>query len=985
MMIKQADIRCDKECERESSTDSIELLSTSPPSSGPAASPAKNHLFSPEEEVGKRRKRVPSVECSQVHSKKTLKKPVPAPLPLSDQQQLVLDFVVNEKRNVFVTGGAGTGKSFLLRSIISALPLGTTFVTATTGIAALQLGGTTLHSFAGCGIVEPGAAKKAVLKRLKYRSIQKWMKCEVLIIDEVSMLEREFFETLEYIARHIRNSNQPFGGIQLVLSGDFLQLPPVSPSSISAQARDNRFCFQSRAWLLANPKVCVLTKPFRQKNIEFFKMLHEIRRGCLSTSTVARIYGMSSSSSLRFIDPSSVPDSSPARNEGGVVKKELTPASPGPFRSSDGRPSVLLTDSRGRPKPSVPGDYTFLRPRRAEVEKENQRFYAALDGPEYGYVGFHEGRGLFPSDLPRVLRLRKGCRVMLNKNLDVPAGLVNGTSGTVTGFYDCSLAAPGSGIDHLSLVRRVCEGSLQERIKPHTFLPIVTIMMHHPGEPTVSRQLIVEPAEWTEIEGDEQVSRTVQLPLVIAFSITIHKCQGMSLTWVDIDLSRSFEAGQAYVALSRCTDLEGVRINGFHPGVVMTSATAVAYYAAVDLWERRDRLHRLKEAVDFVGSEDDRGAVVAVPLPPCGYDTSRLLIDDHDESVSERAWDSFDRVLWESYRSTESREGFGPSMLSPSATTTLRVAPNAAPAGTDASRIECLRRRIHHLQGLSMRLKHFVKFQSVSVLTVRDALLVLDVDACLYLFSNTFSSSLSKGEVKRESSRLPGVHQGHFSAHGLGNGNMLRVPRVVWEAIESKSEANETAEESSRETSLAWSEGVHRKLSANEGVALFRRIRETLLALQERLELDIQRTPEEQADSSPLLDQTKDPLTNIPDAWLPFLRLLPLFSSLAAGVEELQHEMMRSHTSTVEEPSLNMLEEEKKSGEAMDLLFATESLHFHPDETTEQHRQILSYTMFLQETFGADTPVYLCTRSELLAATAMILKISVASFPLGDE
>lgn len=158
-------------------------------------------------------------------------------LSLTDQQSWVLD-LVRSGRSIFLTGGAGTGKSFLLRRIVSILPPNSTFVTASTGVAACHVGGMTLHSFAGIGTV-PGTNEENVARASRDIPAAKWRRCSHLVIDEISMVDGQFFDQLEYVARAVRGNEKPFGGIQLILTGDFFQLPPVT-----ASGKKTQFCFE---------------------------------------------------------------------------------------------------------------------------------------------------------------------------------------------------------------------------------------------------------------------------------------------------------------------------------------------------------------------------------------------------------------------------------------------------------------------------------------------------------------------------------------------------------------------------------------------------------------------------------------------------------------------------------------------------------------------------------------------------------------------
>lgn len=186
---------------------------------------------------------------------------------LSEEQQHVLDLVVEKKKSVFFTGSAGTGKSVLLREIITSLRKkyarepDRIAVTASTGLAACNVGGVTLHSFSGIGLGKESTAElvKKVKKNQKAR--HRWMRTKVLVIDEVSMVDGELFDKLESIARQLRNNGRPFGGIQLVITGDFFQLPPVPEKGKIAQ-----FAFDAGTWPTSVEYTIGLHHVFRQKD-----------------------------------------------------------------------------------------------------------------------------------------------------------------------------------------------------------------------------------------------------------------------------------------------------------------------------------------------------------------------------------------------------------------------------------------------------------------------------------------------------------------------------------------------------------------------------------------------------------------------------------------------------------------------------------------------------------------------------------------------
>jgi ATP-dependent DNA helicase PIF1 len=191
-------------------------------------------------------------------------------ITLSEEQRRVLDLVTNQQKSVFFTGSAGTGKSVLMRSIIGELRKkhirepDRVAVTASTGLAACNIGGVTLHSFGGIGLGKEDVP--TLVKKIKRNAKAKnrWIRTKVLIIDEISMVDGDLFDKLEGIARALRNNGRPFGGIQLVITGDFFQLPPVPDHEKKGQGV--KFAFDAGTWATAIHHTIGLTEVFRQKD-----------------------------------------------------------------------------------------------------------------------------------------------------------------------------------------------------------------------------------------------------------------------------------------------------------------------------------------------------------------------------------------------------------------------------------------------------------------------------------------------------------------------------------------------------------------------------------------------------------------------------------------------------------------------------------------------------------------------------------------------
>ncbi|NXX39673.1 PIF1 helicase, partial [Tricholaema leucomelas] len=405
---------------------------------------------------------------------------------LSAEQEAVLGAVKSGK-SIFFTGCAGTGKSFLLKKIVGSLPPKSTYATASTGVAACHIGGTTLHAFAGIG---SGKAPLEQCIQLAERPgvRQHWLACQHLIIDEISMVDGKFFDKLEAVARAVRKRDEPFGGIQLIICGDFLQLPPVCKAN-----EETKFCFQARSWRKCIHINMELTEVRRQTDKTFVSLLSAVRLG-RCTEEVTRLLMQTAAN----------------RSE---------------------RDGILATR---------------LCTHKDDVEITNERRLQQLSGELHSFEALDSDpmlAKLIDAQCPvggRV-ELKLGAQVMLAKNLDVSQGLVNGARGVVVGFENEQKGLPK--------VRFLCGVTQVIKMEKWVFKGASGIHL--------SRQ---------------------QLPLKLAWAISIHKSQGMSLDCVEISLSRVFESGQAYVALSRARSLAGLRVLDFDPKVVRADPSVLQFY-----------------------------------------------------------------------------------------------------------------------------------------------------------------------------------------------------------------------------------------------------------------------------------------------------------------------------------------------------------------------------------------------------------------------
>ncbi|XP_020375077.1 ATP-dependent DNA helicase PIF1 [Rhincodon typus] len=421
---------------------------------------------------------------------KSAKKPIlsmPSGRKLTKEQSHILSTILKGK-NIFFTGSAGTGKSFLLKRIVGALPPKSTYATASTGVAACHIGGTTLHAFAGIG---SGKAPLQQCVELAQRSgiIRHWQNCRHLIIDEISMVEGEFFDKLEAVARIVRKCDEPFGGIQLIVCGDFLQLPPVSRNK-----EKYKFCFQAKSWQKCIQVNMELTEVRRQTDKKFIAILQSIRLGRCPEEVAVQLINTAN----QKID----------------------------------RDGILATQ---------------LCTHKDDVELTNKHRLQQLPGELHTYQAI-DSDPMFVQTLNaqcpagQTLQLKKGAQVMLTRNLDIDKGMVNGARGVVIGFESGNIPLPQ--------VRFLC--GVTATIKPERW------MVKGLGGSYLTRH---------------------QLPLKLAWAISIHKSQGMSLDCVEISLARVFESGQAYVALSRARSLEGLRVMDFDRRVVHANTDVLSFYS----------------------------------------------------------------------------------------------------------------------------------------------------------------------------------------------------------------------------------------------------------------------------------------------------------------------------------------------------------------------------------------------------------------------
>lgn len=388
--------------------------------------------------------------------------------------------------NCFLTGPAGSGKTFVLNQYINFLKekgveVG---ITASTGIAATHMGGTTIHSWSGLGIKDTITSydlddlyEKKYL-RDRFKSVQ------VLVIDEISMLHHFRLDLIDMIARHFKKVDAPFGGIQVVLCGDFFQLPPV----FRAGERESDFTYMSETWEKLELKICYLEEQHRQKDADLLNVLNEIRDNKISDRTI---------------------------------------------KCLEGRCNIKVESS---------SETTRLHTHNIDVDTINDRELAKIDREEFVFTMTSKGNKNLVEILkksclsPERLRLKVGARVIFVKN-NFEAGYANGTLGKV---IECGYFGP-------------------------------RVLLKN------NKVIDVEPATWVIEEEGKIKAEIKQYPLRLAWAITVHKSQGMSLDFVEVDLSKSFEKGMGYVALSRVRTLQGLKLVGFNENALQVNGRVLEF------------------------------------------------------------------------------------------------------------------------------------------------------------------------------------------------------------------------------------------------------------------------------------------------------------------------------------------------------------------------------------------------------------------------
>ncbi|UVM84596.1 MAG: PIF1-like helicase [Bacteriophage sp.] len=402
--------------------------------------------------------------------------------------------ICKSPKPLFITGRAGTGKSFFIKRIVPALK--NAVIVAPTGIAAVNAGGQTIHSFFRIGMqpyipeIRKGKFMDNCENKFRGESEKILQNIKYLIIDEISMVRPDLLDNVADILRRARGDKDPFGGVKLIMVGDLFQLPPVIKEDFFREIYDTSYFFSSKSLMASGMEMVSFEKIYRQKDEKFISVLNKVRDGQMDDDVFTTL-------NSRCIQP---------ENGAGYVEIVTTNAK-----------ATAINEMRIN---SVPGSL--------------RKFEAIIKGD-------------YPKEAPveKTLLIKEGSRVMITRN---GGEYVNGSLGVVSSIKNGEI--------EVVLDRPKDEDHVKVIITPCSFDKVKYVRNGYKVE-------------------SEVIGSIVQYPIKAGYSITVHRCQGLTLDSAMMDVSNSFETGQLYTALSRVKSLDGMYLRQPIPKTVKTSDPVV--------------------------------------------------------------------------------------------------------------------------------------------------------------------------------------------------------------------------------------------------------------------------------------------------------------------------------------------------------------------------------------------------------------------------
>lgn len=497
-------------------------------------------------------------------------------IELTAEQQTVIDLIVSQRKNVFYTGSAGTGKSVVLRELVRQLRArygeSAVAITASTGLAAVNIGGMTINRFSGINIGMGSVQKLAAQVKRNKTNSERWKRTSVLIVDEVSMIDGRFLDKMDFVARDVRRvHNKPFGGIQLVFTGDFFQLPPVPDRDSSVPKPP--FCFESKVWKQAIDKTICLTEVFRQKDQELVDLLNSIRFGEVSPQIVQQMRKFERE--VEYSDGLMPTELYPTRREVDISNKRMLDRLAGEVRifhaqdqtTSDNPYLLKLLDS-------------LMVEKNLALKEDAQ--VMMIKNIDETLVNGSVGKLLFfttESIYQKMLEIFSS-RKLSDPELVLDMRLVSRCIGIPAHAYtrdiqkDISMR-PSHRIEALQLLLKVAE----REDKKFAF-PLIRFTTPSNG----FRYELILPTDFTvDVPAYKTSVNRIQLPLILCWALSIHKAQGQTIDRLKVDLKKIFEEGQVYVALSRAVSKERLQIVNFDPRVIKANAKVKQFYQTLEV------------------------------------------------------------------------------------------------------------------------------------------------------------------------------------------------------------------------------------------------------------------------------------------------------------------------------------------------------------------------------------------------------------------